>query len=308
MSNERFVLRPGALVVGADDSLGWIEALLATPGSGQISGFVLSDGPLFDRGVTVPIETVVRTEDSRVHVWLTAAQVNHLADLHSRDSVRSPIPQERRIQAGQRVTCRDGEVGQLVLVFVDPQSDQVTHLVVRRGGLPGREVIVPIAWVREITDDPIVLEAGSPALDQQPAYRPDDEITDAVSSLLWYRSDVHLADLRYVRARTRNGVVELGGKTRTEQSRLAIDGLVRGVRGVLGVRNELRTFEALSAAAQALRQSEIQPAVLVSPDLPAAAERRREEIPRRPAQDLPQEAVTKTALSANVTRPLGVVA
>ena len=36
MSNERFELRPGALVVGPDETLGWIDALLATlPEEGQ---------------------------------------------------------------------------------------------------------------------------------------------------------------------------------------------------------------------------------------------------------------------------------
>ena len=98
MSNERFVLRPGALVVGPDESLGWIDALLAIPGSRQISGFVLSEGPLFDRGIRVPIEAVERTEDRRVHVWLTAAQLNDLADIQARRFAESTAPPEDRIE------------------------------------------------------------------------------------------------------------------------------------------------------------------------------------------------------------------
>ena len=252
MSNERFVLRPGALVVGPNESLGWIDALLAVPGSRQISGFVLSEGLLFNRGVVVPIELVERTADSRIHVRLTASQLNDMADAQLRNVARST--DERLIEAGQRVVCRDGDVGSLVLVMVEPSSHRMTQIVVSRDDSPGRNTMVPAAWALEVTDDPIVLDATRERLDSLPEYRPDDAITDAVSGLLWYRSDIRPADLHHVRVRTRDGIVELSGMTRTERSRMTIEGLVRGVSGVLGVRNELGTFEALGAASQALRQ------------------------------------------------------
>ena len=252
MLSERFELRPGALVVGPDESLGRIDALLAIPRNGQISGFVLSEGPLWNRGIRVPIEAVERTEDSRVHVRLTASQLNAMADAQQRNLAR--CPNERLIEAGQRVVCGDGEVGSLVLVMVEPSSRRMTQIVVSRDNSAGRKTMVPAAWALEVTDDPIVLDATRHRLDSLPEYRPDDAITDAVSGLLWYRSDIRPADLHHVRVRSRDGIVELSGMTRTELSRMSIEGLAGGVSGVLGVRNELGTFEALGAAAQALRQ------------------------------------------------------
>jgi hypothetical protein len=262
MSNERFELRPGALVVGPDGALGWLDAVLAIPGSGQVSGFVLSEGLLFGRGIRVPIEAVERTEDSRVHVWLSAAQLNHLADMQAGGLAESSAPNEQpneqpdehAIKARQQVVHGDGEAGSLALVIVDPTSDRATHLVIRPSDLLGREVMVPMTWVRELTDDPIVLVASRQRLTSLPEYRADEEITDAVSSLLWYRSDIRRPDLRHVKVRTRDGIVELSGLTGTDRSRMTIEGLVRDVRGVLGVRNELKTFEALGAAAHAVRQ------------------------------------------------------
>jgi hypothetical protein len=256
MPGERFELRLGAIVVGTDGALGWIDALLAIPGSGQISGFVLGEGLLFNRGITVPIEAVERTEDSRVHVRLNAAQLDGLGDIQARRSTGPPATAERRIEARRRVIGRDAEIGSLALVLIDPTSDQVTHLVVRRGDLLGRDTIVPMAWVQDLTSNPIVLDVSRDELEPLPEYRADEEITDVVSSLIWYRSDFQPSDLRYVRVRTRDGIVQLTGKTGTERARMTIEGLVRDVRGVLGVRNELRTFEALGAAAQALRQHE----------------------------------------------------
>lgn len=100
MPAERFVLRPGALVAGPDGGLGWIDALLAIPGRGRVRGFVLREGWLFDRGVVVPIEAVERTSDSRMHVRLSAAQINGLADTQLRDVTR--LPEKQLIRAGRR--------------------------------------------------------------------------------------------------------------------------------------------------------------------------------------------------------------
>jgi hypothetical protein len=138
--------------------------------------------------------------------------------------------------------------------MVEPSSHRMTQIVVSRDDSPGRNTMVPAAWALEVTDDPIVLDATRQRLDSLPEYRPDDAITDAISGLLWYRSDIRPSDLHHVRVRTRDGIVELSGMTRTEQSRMTIEGLVRGVSGVLGVHNELGTLEALGAASQALRQ------------------------------------------------------
>jgi osmotically-inducible protein OsmY len=98
--------------------------------------------------------------------------------------------------------------------------------------------------------NPPLAEQRSPTgqTERLPEDRRDDEINADVVNLLWYRSAVDQADLRYVKVRTHDGVVVLRGKTGTERSRRAIEALVEDVRGVRGVRNRLRTFEALSAA------------------------------------------------------------
>lgn len=196
--SERFELRPGAIVVGPDGALGWLDAVLAIPGSGQVSGFVLREGPLFDRGIRVPIEAVEWTEDSRVHVWLSAAQLNNLAAMQARRFAESAAPNEYSIDARRQVVHGDGEAGSLALVIVDPTSDQATHLVIRRDDPLDRQAIVPMTWVRELTDDPIVLVATRQRLETLPEYRADEENTDVVSSLPCYRWDIRPPDLQRV--------------------------------------------------------------------------------------------------------------
>ena len=134
-----------------------------------------------------------------------------------------------------------------------------------------------MTWVRELTDDPIVLVATRQRLESLPAYRADDEITDVVSSLLWYRSNMHPDDLRSVQVRTRDGIVHLSGETRTEQTRLAIEEQVRGVRGVLGVRNDLENLRGARSC-----RPDAQPARWVDRSPPARRPGTRTVAPRRP--------------------------
>jgi hypothetical protein len=158
------------------------------------------------------------------------------------------------IRAGQRVDARDGKVGTLDVVLVDPLTRRVTAIVVRRGLILARDTIVPVELIREISEDRIVLDADRDALAELPEYRPDDEIAADVLHALWYRSDLDPAELHFVEVRARDGIVELMGHTVTEAARAAIEETAWRVRGVLGVRNYLDTFEALEAETRRLQR------------------------------------------------------
>jgi osmotically-inducible protein OsmY len=295
-------------VTGTDGGRGWITDVRAIPGSGEITGFVLREGPLFDRGVTVPIDAVERTDDRRVHISLSANQLNRLADTHLRNLALPSLVEDRPIKGGQRVVSRDGDVGTLVLVFSDKASNRVTHLVVRENDPSGRDLIVPVELAAEITADPIVLDIDGQGIDRLTEYRPDVEITDAVARTLWHHSDIHPVDLQHVTVRVRDGVVELQGTTRTEESRMLIDALVRSTAGVLGVNNRLETFQSLSAAVQALRQRDDILALKATTSTLAALPGQSSNGGTHAGEVLPQKAVAQTALGADVTRPLGIVA
>jgi sporulation protein YlmC with PRC-barrel domain len=250
-------------VVGIDGGLGRVQQVLISPDSGDVSGLVLGRRPLFDRRVAVPIEAFDQSTDDEVRLRLTVAHLNRLADRQQGKTPPEALLHEsgrsttrgravtRPLKAAQRVVCRGGDVGSVVLVLLDAATRRTTHLVVRPPDLLGRDRMVPLDWIREITDERIVLGSAHDQFEQLPEYRADEEITAAVVSQLWCRSDVDPGDLRHVTVRTRDGGVALGGKTGTNRSRTAIETRARGVRGVLGVRNRLRTFEALSMASRA---------------------------------------------------------
>ena len=65
------------------------------------------------------------------------------------------------IQRNARVMTSEGEVGRVSHVIVDPQTKEVTHLVVRRDG---DEYEVPITAVQSVAGDRVTLQDGGAAV------------------------------------------------------------------------------------------------------------------------------------------------
>jgi len=74
---------------------------------------------------------------------------------------------------GAEVVSPDGIAGQLDMLGVRPHSDEITHLVVRRGFLFQRDVLVPIDWVDQVSPETnqIHLKARVSQVAAMPEYR-----------------------------------------------------------------------------------------------------------------------------------------
>ena len=74
---------------------------------------------------------------------------------------------------GAQVVSPDGIAGQLDMLGVRPRTDEVTHLVVRRGFLFQRDVLVPIDWVDQVSPETnqIHLKARVSQVAAMPEYR-----------------------------------------------------------------------------------------------------------------------------------------
>ncbi len=72
-----------------------------------------------------------------------------------------PIPYgEEAIMHGMAVFARDGCIGYIEEVLVDPANGHVTHFVVRDGNSAGaKEVLIGIAHVKSVEDDGIYLKS-----------------------------------------------------------------------------------------------------------------------------------------------------
>jgi sporulation protein YlmC with PRC-barrel domain len=81
-----------------------------------------------------------------------------------------------RLSIGANIRCRDGIAGRLKYVVIDPDDGEVTHLIVERGKLLRRDIVVPAAWVEGESKGQILLNATAEELNDLPVYKEFDFI------------------------------------------------------------------------------------------------------------------------------------
>lgn len=76
-----------------------------------------------------------------------------------------------RLPIGAAVLCRDGIAGRLKYVVIDPDDTEITDLIVERGFLRHKDIVVPVSWVEQAAEDSITLNAQLDDLRALPEYR-----------------------------------------------------------------------------------------------------------------------------------------
>lgn len=80
------------------------------------------------------------------------------------------------VRIGSEVYCRDGRAGRLERVVLSPRRRQVTHLVVAKGLLLRKDVVVPIELVERVEDGRVYLSLTIAELNQLPEYHEFDYV------------------------------------------------------------------------------------------------------------------------------------
>lgn len=62
------------------------------------------------------------------------------------------------------------KVGDVDRVVIDPGSGEVTHLVVRKGGLLSKDKVVPLDWVQRTNADEVILNVKREAIENAPDF------------------------------------------------------------------------------------------------------------------------------------------
>ena len=78
------------------------------------------------------------------------------------------------IKIGSNVECRDGHAGRVAKLVVEPGNKRLTHLVVERGLLRRRDVLVPVERIASAEGDTVMLALNVDDLDDLPEYREVD--------------------------------------------------------------------------------------------------------------------------------------
>lgn len=77
------------------------------------------------------------------------------------------------LKLGTKVRTRDSTAGRVSKIITDPKSHQPTYLVVKRGHLFPKQVVVPVSLVSDVTLEEVELDTTQEAL----AAFPDYEVT-----------------------------------------------------------------------------------------------------------------------------------
>jgi hypothetical protein len=76
---------------------------------------------------------------------------------------------EEEIKRGMPVFAKDGRIGHVDEVVVDPVNDHITHMILREGHLWGaKEVVIGIEQISSIEEDRIYLKATKADVSQFP--------------------------------------------------------------------------------------------------------------------------------------------
>ena len=76
------------------------------------------------------------------------------------------------LKEGTDVLSSDGEhVGDIERLFVDPDSNRATHLLISEGLLFKDRKLIPIHWVKMVTEDEVELAVPTRVLERLPSYQ-----------------------------------------------------------------------------------------------------------------------------------------
>jgi sporulation protein YlmC with PRC-barrel domain len=78
-------------------------------------------------------------------------------------------PDELAVRRGARVEATDGHVGRVDEFLIDPESEHITHLVMREGHLWGqRDVTIPISKVDRMEENTVYLKLDKESVEALP--------------------------------------------------------------------------------------------------------------------------------------------
>lgn len=78
---------------------------------------------------------------------------------------------EKKLTLGMPVHCPEGEVGRLEKIIAEAETREPAYLIVRRGLVARRDIVVPVSLVRELTPQGIMLDTTLEALKTFPEYK-----------------------------------------------------------------------------------------------------------------------------------------
>jgi uncharacterized membrane protein/sporulation protein YlmC with PRC-barrel domain len=155
-----------AKVECADGTAGESTAVIVNPATQKLTQFVVRDksssSPVERR---VPVEQVVSTTPALIRLRCTTAEMTEMESVEDGAAANELV-----VRHGTRVEATDGHVGKVRELVVDPDSDDITHLMLQEGHAWGeKEVTLPISAINRVDDDTVYLDLDKKAIGLLPS-------------------------------------------------------------------------------------------------------------------------------------------
>jgi sporulation protein YlmC with PRC-barrel domain len=78
--------------------------------------------------------------------------------------------QMKQVNLGMKVHCLDGEAGVVSKIITNPEKKRPSYLVVKRGRLVKREIVVPVSLVGDVTQEMVTVDTTLEELENFPDF------------------------------------------------------------------------------------------------------------------------------------------
>ena len=183
----------------ADGDCGKSTYVIINPVKEKITHLVVNNRSVLQEEHLVPIEFVIESTPDTISLRCTKQELEEmpafmetefipsgLASLHEDPYLLWPyavpestiIPLEHKhvpvgelaLHRGAQIMARDGHIGKVDEFLLDPTSDEITHLIIREGGIwAPREVTIPVSAIERIEEKKIYLRLDKEEIRKLPA-------------------------------------------------------------------------------------------------------------------------------------------
>jgi sporulation protein YlmC with PRC-barrel domain len=188
-----------AKIHAADTVCGRSVALILNPNKDEVTHVAVRLSGITNHKVIVPVKSISRSSEDEIWLDLDCEELSSMPEFVRTDFVEAPMPQEvaggallywpfvipevkkfpvevemvpvdeLAIHPGVDVISLEGKVGKVDEFLIDPQSDQISHIVMHEGHLWGKQdVLIPISHVSEIGEHFIRVELDKQQIEALP--------------------------------------------------------------------------------------------------------------------------------------------
>jgi sporulation protein YlmC with PRC-barrel domain len=188
-----------AEVFCTDGLCGRSTYVVLKPKTEEVTHLVVKENEALHQEILIPVSAVTATTPDSVNLSYTRDELAKLPPFIETEYVKVNIPRyagglyymkpyvypepellpvkhesippgELAVRRGAQVEATDGHVGRVDEFLVDPETDQITHLVLREGHLWGqKDVTIPISEIESIEENTVYLKIGKRAIEALPS-------------------------------------------------------------------------------------------------------------------------------------------